>query len=77
VQSTFGPDSYQREDWDKNWFEVATELCRVDDEFSAGLDFAGHTKAQHRVQRLKALGNAIVPAVAVEILKGIKCFSEK
>jgi hypothetical protein len=38
-------------------------LCRVDDGVSAGVD---------RTQRLKALGNAWVPQVAVEIFKAIK-----
>lgn len=42
-----------------NWFEVASELCRVDDGLS------------HRVDRIKGLGNAIVPQVAVEIFKAI------
>lgn len=45
--------------WDESWPEVATRLCRVDD----GIP--------RRVDRLKALGNAIVPAVAYEIIKAI------
>ncbi len=57
-------------EWDKNWLEVATELCGVDARVSAGVD--GFSPAQHRVQRIKSLGNAIVPAVAIEIMKGIK-----
>ena len=58
--------------WNQNWLEVATELCRVDDGLPKGLDFADWSKTQHRVERLKALGNAIVPQVAVEIMKAIK-----
>lgn len=49
--------------WDQNWIEVATRLCRVDD----GIP--------RRVDRLKALGNSIVPQVAEEIMKAIKLTS--
>lgn len=48
--------------WHEPWLEVATRLCRVDDGLPRGMD---------RVNRLKALGNAIVPQVAYEILRGI------
>jgi DNA (cytosine-5)-methyltransferase 1 len=48
--------------WDEPWIEVATRLCRVDD---------GLPRRMDRVNRLKALGNAIVPQVAHEILKTI------
>lgn len=48
------------ESWRENWIEVATRLCRVDD------------GVRNRVDRLKALGNAIVPQVAEEIFKRIK-----
>ena len=49
--------------WNQNWLEVATRLCRVDD---------GLPRKMDRNPRLKALGNAIVPQVAEEIMKGIK-----
>lgn len=53
----------QSPDWTANWLEVASELCRVDD---------GIPKRMDRNSRLKALGNSIVPQVAIEIMKAIK-----
>ena len=58
--------------WETNWLEVATELCGVDDGLPAELDGLKLSKSRHRVERLKALGNAIVPGVAVEIMKAIQ-----
>lgn len=54
----------ERRSWEAPWPEVATRLCRVDD----GLPAWVH---RHRVKRLKALGNAIVPQIAEEIGKMI------
>lgn len=58
--------------WGRNWIEVATELCGVDDGLPAGLDGFKLSKSRHRAERLKALGNSIVPQVVIEILKAIK-----
>ena len=52
-----------RDSWNRNWLEVATRLCRMDDGIPRRLD---------RNPRLKALGNAIVPQVAEEIMQAIK-----
>jgi DNA (cytosine-5)-methyltransferase 1 len=45
--------------WNTHWNDLATRVCRVDD----GLP--------NRVDRIKGLGNAIVPQVAMEIMKGM------
>lgn len=57
--------------WDLAWIEVATRLCRVDDGLPVDMDGFKLTKSKHRVQRLKALGNSIVPQVVAEIGKAI------
>lgn len=65
-------NSIQLPSWDENWTEIAAELCRMDDGIPSGLDeFSGYTKARHRQERLKALGNAIVPQVAEQIMRGM------
>jgi DNA (cytosine-5)-methyltransferase 1 len=46
--------------WEEPWLEVATRLCRVDD------------GVRNRVDRLKGLGNGIVPQVARVVLEKIK-----
>jgi DNA (cytosine-5)-methyltransferase 1 len=58
--------------WEDSWVEIATELCGVSDGLPVELDGFKLSKSKHRVERLKALGNAIVPAVAEQIMKGIK-----
>ena len=51
-------------DWSTSWLEVATRFCRMDDGLPSWV-------YSDRVKRLKALGNAIVPQVAQEIIKCI------
>jgi DNA (cytosine-5)-methyltransferase 1 len=58
--------------WGKNWVEVATEFCGVDDGVPAKLDGFELSKQGHYQARLKGLGNAIVPQVAAEIMQAIK-----
>ena len=50
--------------WNEPWLEAATRLCRVD------------ARVSGRVDRLKSLGNAIVPQIAYEIMKAIKEIEE-
>ena len=45
--------------WAEPWLEAATRLCRVD------------ARVSNRVDRLKSLGNAIVPQIAYEIMEAI------
>ena len=68
--------------WEQDWREVALATCHdgVDDGLPRKLDGATYrgkrtdciSAAQHRKERLKACGNAIVPQVAMELFKAIK-----
>jgi len=67
----------QRPSWESDWLEVAAELCGVDDGLPTELDGFKLSKPQHRKERLKSLGNAIVPQVAIEIMQGIKSTNQE
>jgi DNA (cytosine-5)-methyltransferase 1 len=51
-----------------NWYEAATELCRVDDGLSSELD---KLRNSDRGKRIEALGNSIVPQVAFQIFQSL------
>jgi DNA (cytosine-5)-methyltransferase 1 len=51
--------------WEKNWLEVAQRFCKLDDGLPDRL--VRPARNRNRVQKLKALGNAVVPQI-VEIL---------
>ncbi|MEO5335153.1 MAG: DNA cytosine methyltransferase [Magnetococcus sp. YQC-5] len=53
----------RNERWTEGWLEAATRLCRVGD---------GLPRIVDRTNRLKSLGNAIVPQVAAVIMQAIK-----
>lgn len=57
--------------WKRGWLEYAFRTCvrRSDDGFSAQLEQLG--SRDNRAKRLKALGNAIVPQIALEIFQAI------
>lgn len=59
------------EQWGRNWDEVATELCSVDDGLPIELGEFKRSKAGHRNEQIKAYGNAIVPQVAYQIFKSL------
>jgi DNA-cytosine methyltransferase len=77
---------YSRENgsWDKNWVEVAAELCRMDDDATGwlyqprfikqGFDGVGRSvfENKYRKQRLEGLGNGIVWKIAFIFFELIK-----
>lgn len=61
--------------WDENWYEVAAELCMLDDGVPRRMvrfpDGRTISRSKWRQEALKAYGNSIVPAVAELIFKAI------
>jgi DNA-cytosine methyltransferase len=74
-------------EWDRNWIEVAAQLCRVDAPSSEGLvkssDYKrrfkelGMTKTQLRQARLEGLGNGIQWEIAYIFFELIKQYENK
>ena len=54
----------ERNNIKRSWWQTQSELCGVPDGISAELD-------KNRANRIKALGNSIVPEIAYEIAKAI------
>ena len=65
-------EPFDRRAWQNNWKQVALATCirRVDDGIPNGMD--NISGARQRTERLKMLGNSIVPQVAIEIMRAIK-----
>lgn len=81
-QQSVGSEQLRGGYWHQDWREVAFATCYdgVDDGLPRRMDGATLrgkrtdtiSASQHRKERLKACGNAIVPQVAMEIFKAIK-----
>jgi len=57
--------------WEESWIEVATRLCRMDDGVSSEMD---------RTQRLRVLGNAVVPQIVEvigRVIMEINCYESR
>lgn len=57
--------------WDRDWSEVAAELCSVDDGLPAELGKFKLPKSRHKAEQIKSYGNAIVPQIAYHIFVAI------
>lgn len=69
-QEEYGRTSTWTSGWSEQWTSVAARLCGVSYGFSDELHIVG--SRDNRVNRLKALGNAIVPQIAYEIFRAIQ-----
>ena len=60
-QAAHGSITERNNTWDEPWFEVAQRFCKLDDGLPDRL--ARPARNRNRVQKLKALGNAVVPQI--------------
>ena len=65
---------HKHPDWERNWQEVAFATCndQMDDGLSRWVDGLPYSRTSWRKEALKGQGNAIVPQVAIEIMRAIK-----
>ena len=69
-QSGLFRESLQQNGWQEHWYEVAQRFCSLDHGLPEDLARPGRNR--YRIQKLKALGNSIVPQIAFQIFKAIK-----
>lgn len=65
--------------WREHWYGVATRICGIHDGFPAGVDGTGNVPAKTKkgkAHRLEALGNAIVPQIALQIFNAINEYNQ-
>jgi DNA (cytosine-5)-methyltransferase 1 len=64
--------AFSKQHFERTWVQVASAFCRVDDGLPGRLDRCGRRRLNaNRNNRIKALGNAIVPQIAYKIFKAI------
>lgn len=74
LQSARSAVSRETVDWDTDWREVAAATCihGLYDGLSFDMDGTTISGSRYRREALKAHGNSIVPAVAIQIMQAIK-----
>jgi DNA (cytosine-5)-methyltransferase 1 len=78
IQTTGGhPGTFDARTFRQTWenFPIEPPLCRGNDGISSRMDRIAANK--HRTERLKGLGNAVVPQLAYQIFKAIQEFDDQ